>query len=190
MLSNLEEQAWIARCKLLGDEKAFANLVRRYHKRILRFFLMLTSGNQDDSDDLAQETFIKVWRHMDELQQFTNFSTWLHRIAYRVFLDYTRTNANVAVAPDENLPDTQLAADASEDLQIEERSRIIQLALAQLPENERMCMVLFYMQELSIKEIEHITSFSPGTIKSCLSRGREKLRKHPSLKELIYDEKR
>lgn len=188
MLSNLEEQAWIARCKLLGDEKAFTNLVRKYHKRILRFFLMLTSGNQDDSDDLAQETFIKVWRHMDELQQFTNFSTWLHRIAYRVFLDYTRTNASVAATSDEYLPDTQLSADASEGLQTEERSKIIQQALAELPESERMCMVLFYMQELSIKEIENITSFSSGTIKSCLSRAREKLRKHPSLKELIYDE--
>lgn len=190
MLTNLEEQAWIARCKLLGDEKAFTYLVRRYHKRILRFFLMLTNGNQADSDDLAQETFIKVWRRMDSLQQFSNFSTWLYRIAYRVFLDYSRTTDHVTVTEDENLPEMGFSDDSSENLQIEERNNIVRLALAQLPENERTCMVLFYIQELSIKEIEKITSFSAGTVKSYLSRGRENLRKHSFLKELIHDEKR
>lgn len=60
MLNNLEEKTWIARCKLLGDEKAFARLVDRYKDRVERFFLMQTGGRQDLSDDLAQETFIRV----------------------------------------------------------------------------------------------------------------------------------
>lgn len=187
MLSNLEEQAWIARCKLLGDERAFSKLVERYQGRILRFFLMQTGGNQADSDDLAQETFIKVWRHMDSLQQFSNFSVWIYRIAYHVFLDYTRQNMPTADMDDELIPEQDSMPDAASELSKAERSKVIRQVLNHLPEQERICIVLYYLQELSIKEIAQITSYSEGAVKSHLSRGREKLRNHPILKEYLYE---
>lgn len=189
MLHKLEERAWISRCRLLGDERAFAKLMERYQGRVLRFFLLQTGGNQDDSDDLAQETFIKVWRHMDSLEQFSNFSTWLYRIAYRVFLDYTRGHTLLEEMDDERVPDREFSPDASSALNQEERSRVIQTALNQLPEQERTSMVLYYLQELNVHEIAQITSYSESSIRCYLSRGREKLKNHPTLKDYLYDER-
>lgn len=186
MLNNLEEKTWIARCKLLGDEKAFARLVDKYKDRVERFFLMQTGGRQDLSDDLAQETFIRVWQNIGSLRQFATFSTWLYRIAYNIWLDHCRsTRGNVMPMAEYKgiyqMTDTQTDGEPMEQ---KERHEQLMAALAQLNENERTCMVLFYMQEMSIKEISAVTHYNESTIRSCLYRGRQRLKALTYLKDI------
>ena len=181
MLSNLEDRAWLTRYRLFGDEKAFGKLVDKYKQRIVRFFLMQTGGNQDDSYDLAQETFIKAWRSINSLEHMQTFSAWLFRIAYNVWIDRMRIVSHTecyAEPPYENCQST------ISPIEKDEQRQQLNAALARLNNQERTCLILFYLQEMSIREIEAITHFSAGTIKSHLSRGREKMRKMTNLKDI------
>lgn len=185
MLNNLEEKTWIARCKLLGDEKAFAKLVDRYKVRVERFFLMQTGGRQDLSDDLAQETFIRVWQSIGTLRQFATFSTWLYRIAYNIWQDYCRTTrSTLSLSAYKGLEQMVGQQTAGEQMEHDERHKQLMAALASLSEQERTCMVLFYMQELSIKEISAVTHYNESTIRSNLHRGRKRLRESTYLKDI------
>lgn len=181
MLSNLEDKAWIARYKLFGDEKAFGKLVDKYKARVVKFFLMQTSGNQDDSYDLAQETFIKAWRSIDSLEQLQTFQAWIFRIAHNVWIDHARVASHTLCC--EEIP-TDRPETSPPPIEQSERNQQLHSALAKLSQAERTCIILFYLQELSIKEIEAVTHFSTGTIKSHLSRGRENLRKMTNLKNI------
>lgn len=186
MLNNLEEQAWIARCKLLGDEKAFAKLVDRYKNRVERFFLMQTGGRQDLSDDLAQETFIRVWQSIGSLKQFATFSTWIYRIAYNIWIDHTRTvHANIGKVGNTALCDSPDPYDASHVAEHADLHEILMKALDSLVETERTCMVLYYLNELSIKEISAVTHFHESTIRCYLHRGREKMKRFKCLRDII-----
>lgn len=189
MLNNLEEQAWIARCKLLGDERAFGKLVDRYKDRILRFFLMQTGGRQDLSDDLAQETFIRVWQRIGTIRQFSTFSTWLWRIAYNIWIDHRRTEKSmISTDMHPRLCEGSSLRYADDDICRTDCRQLIMQALDHLNEAERTCILLYYLQELSLKEIAAVTRYNDSSIRSHLHRGRIKLKQFTFLKEILYDE--
>lgn len=181
MPSKLEELAWISRCKLFNDEKAFGKLVDSYSGRIRRFFLLQTRGDEMLSDDLAQETFIKVWDRLPELSQIGSFSSWIYRIAYNNWIDYLRRQRLVEAVDNIYLADESAASDRidSQDLQ-----HTLYAALSRLSDPERISMTLFYLSELSIKEITAVTGMAEGTVRSHLTRGRAKLRQMPELTRL------
>ncbi len=89
-MEKTEDMMWVARCALLDDRKAFASLVDKYQGRVKRFFLSLTGGDESLSDDLAQETFIKVYYHLRSYKGLSSFSTWLFRVAYNLYYDELR----------------------------------------------------------------------------------------------------
>ena len=89
-MEKTEDMMWVARCVLLDDRKAFASLVDKYQSRVKRFFLNLTGGDESLSDDLAQETFIKVYYHLRSYKGLSSFSTWLFRVAYNLYYDEWR----------------------------------------------------------------------------------------------------
>ncbi len=176
MFDTLEEQAWIARWRLWGDERAFARLVDRYKDGVLRFFLMQTGGRQDVSDDLAQQTFIRVWQRMSSLNEARCFRTWLFRIAYNIWIDHCRTSRFrksplSAVAYDVS-PET-----ADSHLEQTERQALLAAALGSLNEAERATVVLFYLNDMSVREIASVTRICESTVRSHLHRGRQKLKK-------------
>jgi RNA polymerase sigma-70 factor (ECF subfamily) len=80
-----------SRAALLGDRSAFGQLVERHQSPIRRLLLNLTGGDDELSKDLAQETFVKAWLCIASFRAAAKFSTWLFRIAYNTFCDYTRT---------------------------------------------------------------------------------------------------
>lgn len=181
MPSRLDERAWIARCKLFGDEKAFSKLVDAYKGKVLRFFLIQTGGDQELSDDLAQETFIKVWNKLQSLDQAKYFSTWLYRLAYNIWIDHLRRRRISEQIEGKSIPDEGGAGDKLDRMDLQ--STLLD-ALSHLNEQERVSVTLFYLNEMSIKEIVKITGYAEGSVKGYLSRGREKLRHMPGLMEL------
>ena len=90
-MSQLNDIALVAQVVVFGNKRAFDTLVKKYQSPIRRFFLHQTLGDEELSDDLAQETFIKAYTHLTSLKNLSNFGTWLYRIAYNVFYDYIRT---------------------------------------------------------------------------------------------------
>lgn len=153
----------------LGSRKAFGLLVEHHQEAVRRFFLSQTLGDQALSDDLAQETFVKAWTHMGQFRGASSVRTWLLRIAYNVLYDYHR-----GFRPTEDLtsPQTRARAEAAP-----EAGLLIDLkeALAVLNASERLCVTLQLMEGESIEHIADITGLNEGTVKSQLSRGKQKL---------------
>lgn len=169
-MNTLNDIALVAQVAVFHNNQAFDRLVRKYQSPIRRFFLHLTCGDTALSDDLAQDTFIKAYIHIASFKNLSNFSTWLYRIAYNVFYDYIRNRKDIADL-DTNLTDDPCCT-PSEDVT---RQMDIYQALNTLKEMERTCITLFYLEDQSIEKIASITGCPTGTVKSHLSRGKDKM---------------
>lgn len=169
-MSQVNDIALVAQVVVFKNVRAFDTLVKRYQSPIRRFFLHQTLGDNELSDDLAQETFIKAYTNLASFKNLSNFSTWLYRIAYNVFYDYIRTKK------DECGIDTyEVDSEYHTEQKAVGEQMDIYLGLSQLKDVERTCLTLFYMEDLALEKISEITGMPTGTIKSHLSRGKEKL---------------
>ena len=90
-MSQLNDISLVAQVVVFKNTRAFDQLVKEYQSPIRRFFLNLTCGDSELSDDLAQDTFIKAYTNIASFRNLSSFSTWLYSIAYNVFYDYIRS---------------------------------------------------------------------------------------------------
>ena len=169
-MSQLNDIALVAQVVVLGNKRAFDTLVKKYQSPVRRFFLHQTLGDEELSDDLAQETFIKAYTHLASFKNLSNFSTWLFRIAYNIFYDYIRNRKETSGLEDWEVD----AIYQTEQRRIGEEMDIYR-GLSLLKEAERTCITLRYMEDLPVDKIASITGMPSGTVKSHLSRGKEKL---------------
>jgi RNA polymerase sigma-70 factor (ECF subfamily) len=169
------------------DPAAFEELVRRYQDRLLTVMYHLV-GNRDEADDLAQEVFLRVYRHRKEYHPQAKFSTWLFTIAHHLAQNVYRrrqrkpeaqmdlTDSGVlAQQPQENWRAAAAPAPDSQ-LRHEELSQVVQWALAQLNERQRLAVVLNKFEDMSYQEIAEVMGISVKAVKSLLSRARTQLR--------------
>ena len=170
-MGNTGDALLVSRAALLGDRSAFNRLVERHQSSVRRFLLNLTAGDDDLSKDLAQDTFVKAWLSIASFRATAKFSTWLFRIAYNTFYDYTRSSharqSKVDISLYENI-----AAEQKPHHGVDFSS-----ALNMLKEEERTAMLLFYMEDMPIKKISSVMNCPQSTVKSHLFRGREKMAK-------------
>ena len=169
-MSQLNDIALVAQVVIFGNKRAFDTLIKKYQSPVRRFFLHQTLGDESLSDDLAQETFIKAYTHLASYKNLSNFGTWLYRIAYNVFYDYIRTRKETS-----GLEDRETDALFQTEQKDVGQAMDIYRGLSLLKEAERTCLTLYYMEDLSIDKISIVTGMPTGTIKSHLSRGKEKL---------------
>ena len=181
-MNRLNDMALVAQALMLHNTRAFDQLVRKYQSPIRRFFLHQTCGDEPLSDDLAQETFIKAYTGLASFQGLSNFATWLYRIAYNVFYDYIRTRKET-----DDLDTARVDAQCYTRQKDIGQEMDIYRALATLKEIERTCITLFYLEDQSIEKIAGITGCPAGTVKSHLSRAKQKLATY--LKQNGYDGK-
>ena len=172
-MEQLSDIALVTQVLLTHNTRAFDKLVKKYQSPIRRFFLNLTCGDKELSDDLAQDTFLKAYTNLASFRNLANFSTWLYRIAYNVFYDYIRS-----VKQTEDLEGASVDASLSTEQEDFGQKSDVYQALNKLKEIERTCITLFYMEELSIDKIAGITGCPAGTVKSHLSRGKEKMARY------------
>lgn len=168
----------VARVVAFGDKRAFGKLVNKYQSQVRRFFLGLTLGDSALSDDLAQETFIKAYTNIRSFRGLSVFSTWLFRIGYHVFLDYTRSRRATDMIAAEKIERAGQNTDVGLKLDIYN-------CLKMLKDEERLCVVLQLIEGQTIERVAEITGMPTGTVKSHLSRGKTKLA--AILKENGYD---
>ncbi|MBP3776678.1 MAG: RNA polymerase sigma factor [Prevotella sp.] len=166
-MASLTDISLVAQVAVLGNRRAFDELVCRYQSPVRRFFLHQTLGDEQLSDDLAQDTFIKAYTNIGKFRGLASFQTWLMRIAYNVFYDYTR--AHKQLADMDSVPERQ-GSHVSPTLKMD-----LYHALALLKPDERTCVTLQLIDGYDIKKIAEITQIKEGTVKSHLSRGKERL---------------
>lgn len=166
MISDME---LVARVSTSDDQAAFRLLVERHQGAIRGFLGRLLAGDHGTADDLAQDTFLLAYRKMHTLKSGNSLLSWLHSIAYRQFLQHSRKHARQRVMsePPEPHHDPRQAVDAE----------ILAPALMkQVNENERVCLTLAYAAGMSHPEIGEITGMPLGTVKSNITRGKQKLK--------------
>lgn len=170
-MTCVEEIAILSRIVLFSDQRAFGRLVEHYQERVRRFFLLQSGGDEMLSDDLAQETFLRVWERLHSFRQASSFSTWLYQIAYHIWLDHCKQRC--VFSSDIELNDNLLRVEEDE---TNDNIQRLCRALASMSEPARTCITLFYLEEKSVREIAQIIELSENNIRQILSRGRKKLK--------------
>lgn len=159
----------VARVVTDDDRVAFELLVRRYQSR-LRNFLRRLSHSAERADDLAQETFLKLYTSIDSYQGTAKFSTWLYRIAYNTFLNDIRKDVPEAEFDEAyHSPMSDISAATSD-------AKDVDAALEQLPDRQRAIFDLHYKKGMTHQEVAAVLELPLGTVKSDLTRGREALK--------------
>ncbi len=168
-----------------GDVEAFNQLVRLYEGRVYTLCLRML-GDPDAAADVAQDTFISAYKNLNRFRGGI-FRAWILRIATNACYDALRARKRRPAVSlnatfgdeDENgggfdLPDPAESPDAA--AQRQELSAAITAGIAQLPEDQRVVVILSDVQGLAYEEIAEVTNTNLGTVKSRLSRGRARLR--------------
>lgn len=165
----------IARVVVHDDRNAFAELVRRHQSTVRASLRKLARGDEGLADDLAQETFLLVYRNLAKFRFDAKFSTWLYRIAYNVFVSDARKMKEVLHEADDDLqpevPDhaPPLADTASLRLDLER-------AMDCLNEAERAVIVQCYYNDLSHDEASQVLGMPLGTVKTHVLKAKEKMK--------------
>lgn len=170
-MQSLTDFALVTQVTMMGNRRAFDQLVVRYQSPVRRFFLHQTLGDEPLSDDLAQDTFIKAWRNIGSFRAMSSFQTWLMRIAYNVFYDYVRSRKTTSDI--DNVAEPMTNGNSNPSLQMD-----LYHALSLLKPDERTCITLQLVDGYKIDQIAKITDMKEGTVKSILFRGKEKLTKY------------
>ncbi len=165
-----------------GKEEAYVFLLKNYGNRLIKTcYLMLK--DEKDAEDIVQETFIKVFSHINSFKGASSLYTWIYRIAINLCKDRLKTKRDDF--PYEEWTETEDIVEEIVLLSIDREN--LRKVLWSLPSIYNEVLILFYFEELSIKEIGEILDEKEGTIKSKLSRGRIALKR--ALEEGgIYDE--
>ena len=179
----------VAQVAVFGNRRAFDELVRRYQSPVRRFFLSQTLGDSQLSDDLAQDTFIKAYTNIRSFRGLASFQTWLMRIAYNVFYDHVRREKLKVISEkfstDASPVESVAAANSSLFTLHSSLKMDLYAALALLKPDERTCITLQLIDGYDIQKIAEITGIKEGTVKSHLSRGKDKMATY--LKNNGYD---
>jgi len=176
-----------------GDESAFNFLVRKHNRPVIHFLYRMVH-NQAVAEELAQEVFLRVYRARDSYRAEARFTTWLYRIATNLAVNHARDTRHERSAPTVYLdaPDeeTGTSPDVADDepsveqrLVKDERMAAIRSHVMELPERQRMAVLMHKYQGMDYKQIGDVLKLSESATKSLLFRAYQTLRE--KLKEFV-----
>jgi RNA polymerase sigma-70 factor (ECF subfamily) len=157
-----------------GDELAFRQLSRRHVPAMLGLARRIL-GNAADAEDVAQEAMLRVWTHAPRWQPLAAFRTWLTRITVNLCLDRKRRAPWVALEAAGEIIDP--SPGAGEKAEHDERERLVQTAIAELPARQRTAIVLTYGDGMSNAQVAEILDTSVSAVETLLVRGKQNLRR-------------
>ena len=167
-----------------GDRSAFEALMRKYYPRILNFIYRFVS-NRQIAEDLSQDVFMKVYKSAWRYRPRSRFQTWLYTIAINVCLNELRRKSNLMVSLDETheFGESELrkeiadpGSDPGQDLLQKEKATLIQAAINDLSENQRIAVILKRYENFSYAQIAATLNITDKAVKSLLSRAKVNLK--------------
>lgn len=175
-MSTINDQHYIDKI-LQGETNAFAVLVNRYKDMIFTLALKMVK-NREEAEEVAQDTFIKIYSSLSKFKGDSKFSTWIYKIAYNTCLDRLKKSKK----EDSNISIDEFSAhliktmdNALSALEEKERKQTIQKCLNLLPSDENFLLTLFYFDDQNLEEIGKIMNISANNAKVKLFRSRQKL---------------
>ncbi|MGN7386315.1 RNA polymerase sigma factor [Sporosarcina sp. SAFN-015] len=169
-----QEQLWVQQV-LAGDKQAYAHIINKYKNQLYATILRMTK-NPQDAQDFVQDAFIKVYRNLDKYDASGSFSGWIYRVAINHCMDEFRKKrySMTQIVIDEervvepNHPELVFLK--------KEKSRQLERLIATLPEDERLIILLRYVNEISYEEIGEVMEVPTSTVRNKLHRAKKKMR--------------
>lgn len=187
--TEIEDDVSLIRKFRDGQEEAFDALVRKHQQRVFNTAFQLLR-NYEDANEIAQDAFVKVYRHLKGFRGDAAFTTWVYQIVTNLARNRIRYNErrhkNDGVTIDgsnnseDGPPPLQLADPAQtpdQEAAVSEQTRSIMEAMNRLSEAHREILTLRVIEDLSYEEISEVLDCSLGTVKSRIARAREELQK-------------
>jgi RNA polymerase sigma-70 factor (ECF subfamily) len=162
---------------LHGNNHAYEVLVDRYKSMVFTLAVRITKS-REDAEEIAQDTFLKVFKALASFKGESKFSTWVYKIAYYRSLDYLKKKKRIIESDTVDISEVyNLSSIESvlEDIDRKERLEILKDAIQKLSEKDSAIVTLYYFEELSIKEIAMVTGLTPEVVKVRLFRSRKQL---------------
>ena len=182
-----EDDVQLIQRTLSGDDAAFGILLQRY-QRSVHALVWRKLGDFHIAEDITQDTFLQAYKKLSTLKNHNQFAGWLYVIADRLCIDWSRKRRLITESlegtPVEEIERSSYIHHVSEQRETERTERrreLVKQLLAKLPESERTVVTLYYLGEMTAKEIGKFLGVSVGTIKSRLRRGRKRLQEDEEL---------
>jgi len=160
-----------------GNSNAFGILVDRYKDLVFSLALKMVK-NREEAEEVAQDTFIKVFKSLSKFKGDSKFSTWIYKVAYNTCLDRLKKNKREqhVVSIDEfNSNQIKSLDDALDVMEEEQRNQTIQDCINLLPSDDAFLLTLFYFEEQSLEVIAKVIGLTANNVKVKLFRSRKKL---------------
>jgi RNA polymerase sigma-70 factor (ECF subfamily) len=164
---------------LNGSTEGFGVLIERYEKSLRRYLVRLTGWGEEETEDILQEAFIKVYRHLNDYDEQMKFSTWIYRITHNQAIDIIRSSQARPFLSSVSLEEIANLMPAEEEI---ERSlhwkndlERVRKVIAELPLQYREVLILRFLEEKSYEEIVDILKKPKGTVATLITRGRKLL---------------
>ncbi|HXV60556.1 MAG TPA: sigma-70 family RNA polymerase sigma factor [Vicinamibacteria bacterium] len=164
-----------------GDRDAFAEIVRSYQTRVYAVAMRMTRRH-DVADDIAQDTFVRAYRHLDRFELGRPLGPWLKKIAVNLSINYLNASArreetcDAEAFPDGTFEPEPREPDAFEQLRSQEFAEALERAVASLPVEQQCVFRLKVVEGMRYEEIATALNLSAGTVMSRLSRARARLK--------------
>ena len=182
-----EDDVQLIQRTLSGNDTAFGILLQR-HQKSVHALVWRKIGDFHTAEDITQDTFLQAYKKLSTLKNHDQFAGWLYVIADRLCIDWSRKRRLITQSledtPVEEIEISSYAHHVSaerETERTERRHELVRKLLAKLPESERTVVTLFYLGEMTTKEIGKFLGVSVDTIKSRLRRGRKRLQEDEEL---------
>jgi RNA polymerase sigma-70 factor (ECF subfamily) len=168
----------------LRDREAFAHIIDRYQDKLLRYIRRFSGLPHEDTEDVLQDAFIKMYRNLNSFDGDLSFSAWAYRIAHNEAVNHLRSHArHRTVHLETNDTDTLNliavighSADVAGDARKKDIAERVRRILATLPPRYREVLVLKYLEEKDYREISDIVRKPMGTVASLLNRAKAQFR--------------
>ena len=174
-MDQKDDRYYISRV-LEGDVQSFSHLVDKYKDMVFTLSFRILK-NRENAEEVAQDSFVKVYQNLGKFKLKSKFSTWLYRIVYNTTISKVRVKQKPTISI-ENQKFFEIGDDdqnASKSFDIENNKMILQRLLNKLDESDRALITLYYLDECKISEIAEITGFNRSNIKVKLHRARKKM---------------
>jgi len=179
--SSENSELVLVRSAVSGNSSAFAELVKRYYRRITAMGMSFFK-NSTDTEDFVQDVFIKAYTKLSTFRGDSLFSTWLTRIAYTTAVNsIKRRKEYLSIADETLLFDMDLTPEEKEMKRL--TIEVVRESIKELPEHYSLCLDLYFFYDMPYKEICEVLDLSINTVKSHIFRAKKLL--HEKLKNKI-----
>ena len=177
---------------LEGKVNAFSHIIERHKDHVFNLALRI-SGNREDAEEVAQDSFMKAYRALAAFKMKSSFATWLYRIVYNTAVSQLRGRKKGVLSIEEfpaDAADFRGSSQDEEEADTEYRNSLVNFALQKISEEERAVISLYYYEEMDTEEISQVTGFTRQNVKVKLFRARQKMMeviKNAEKNNLVYN---